>query len=168
MKYFKLLLLSLSLVFISAQGSEKAASSEDILHYIVERLPEYGILEMDDRGFVYVDVDDDYILRLVQFIKGEGFEEPPYFDAAGLHGAHITVMRPGELKCDEKIKEAGQTVYFNVKECQIVKPPHWTDVECIYIITVEAPYLDKLREKYGLPKLIYDFHITIGVKKSVA
>lgn len=122
---------------------------------------------MDSDNFVYVDVDDDYIHKLVEFIKADGFEEPPYFGGPNMHGAHITVMYPKEVKDYgiKQIEEEGMKIFFDLKSCKTVRPPNWPDIEWVYFITVDAPTLTKIRQKYGLPQREYEFHITIGVKR---
>jgi hypothetical protein len=140
-----------------------------ILNYIQNQLPHCGILKKTE-GFVYVDVDDEYIHRLITFIQEEGFEEPPYFGNADLVGAHISVMYGDEVKKYgiKEMQECGETIYFTPLECQIVHPPTWKEIDEVYLVVVEAPELDKIREKYGLPKRMYDFHITVGVKLKIA
>lgn len=158
--------LILVLVFISQSTFTEAPQDQEILHYSQTELPHMGIL-MNSGGFVYVNVDDEYIHHLVKFIEKEGFEEPPYF-GKDLVGAHITVMYPREIKeyGIEEIYETGTPISFQLKECQIVHPPNWKEIDKVYFITVEAPELDRIREKYRLPKREYDFHITIGVQRN--
>lgn len=117
-------------------------------------------------GFVYIDLDDEYVHKLTPFIQQEGFQEPPYFEEAGLVGAHITVIYPEEvIKYGIKeIEECGENISFVPKSCQVAYPPRWKGIDQVCFIVVEAPLLDEIREKYGLPKREYDFHITIGVK----
>ena len=117
-------------------------------------------------GFLYVDLDDNYIHSLVDFIRDQGFQEPPYFGEK-LIGAHITVAYPNEIR-NQIMEECGMPVSFTLRECQIVHPPRWKEVEEVYLIVVDAPMLDQLREKYGLSKRQYDCHITIGVKLKAA
>ena len=59
-------------------------------------------------------------------------------------------------------------ISFIPKKCQVVHPPGWKEVDQVYFIVVDAPWLDQIREKYGLPKSKYAFHITIGVKPKMA
>ncbi len=138
------------------------------LNYIQTHLPNYGVLK-ESAGFVYVDVDDEFIHQLVTFIQEDGFEEPPYFGNADLIGAHITVMYPDEVKNYGigEIQEAGEIIYFTPIECKVVHPPQWKEIDEVFFVVVEAPQLDQIRKKYGLPKREYDFHTTIGVKKSL-
>jgi len=68
----------------------------------------------------------------------------------------------------ERIQECGETIDFVPKECQVVHPPRWKAIDKVYFVVVEAPELDRIREKYGLLKRKYPFHITIGVKPKMA
>jgi len=142
-------------------------SSEKVLSFIFTNLPKHGTLLQDEKGMVYISIDNNYIHKLIEFIREEGFEIPPYF-GTGLHGAHITVVTVEEaaLHTVGTILEHGQRVRFEPKECQVVHPPAWAEGDLAYLITIEAPFLDELRQKYGLPKSRYDFHITIGVKRT--
>lgn len=154
--------LFLSLLFFA---SALCADCKQMLDYIFENLPEYGTLMQDRRGFVYVDIPNDFVHKLFPMIDEKGFVEPPYFGAPGLYGAHISVIYAKEANDNYiKIKETGQTIYFSPKACQVVKPSKWPDVDEVYIITVEAPALNKLRKRYGLREAAHPFHITIGVK----
>jgi hypothetical protein len=148
---------------------QNTASNAIVLTYIEQNLATCGVLKNSD-GFVYVDVKDEYILKLITLIKEHGFEPPPYFGEPGLVGAHISVIYPGEMKKDEveKIQEYGDIIYFTPKSCQIVHPKKWKEVDQVYLLVVEAPKLDRIREKYGLPKNLHDFHITIAVKPKLA
>lgn len=137
-------------------------ASHAILNYIEKNLPQYGTLKIS-RGFVYLDLDDEYIHKLNRFIQKEGFAEPPYFGFF-LVGAHISVMSAKETEKNgiKKVEECGQVISFIPQTCEIVHPHQLKDIDEVYIINVEAPQLERIREKYGLPK--HAFHITIGIK----
>lgn len=159
-KYFLPLLLALGQpAFSEAIGQDK------IIAYSEEQLSLSGMLKKQG-DFLYVDVEDAYIHDLIREIENEGFTEPPYFGSSDLVGAHITVMYPDEVKEHgiQDIEECGQTIGFSLKDCQLVSPPRWNEVESVYVLTVEAPALDALRAKYGLPEKRHAFHITIGIK----
>ena len=145
-----------------------APSCPAVLDYIQKNLPQSGVLKYSG-GFVYVDVDDEYIRALVKFIQKDGFVEPPYFGSPDAAGAHITVIYPEEITKYgvEKIDECGETIDFIPKKCQVVRPPQMQDIDEVYFIVVEAPELDLIRKKYDLPKREYDFHITTGVKPKI-
>ena len=165
MNLFIYLLASVLGIFHQTYPVIKSYHSDKILNFIFARLPKHGILRKDERGMVYVKVDNNYIHKLIEFIKQEGFEVPPYF-GEGLHGAHITVMTSEEslYYAIGQVKECGHLIRFEPKECKIVHPSTWAPGEWAYLITVEVPMLHQLREKYGLPESKYDFHITVGIK----
>lgn len=159
----------LLILLCSVAIAKEDPSCAPMLDYIQKNMQTSGTLR-NANGFVYVDVDDAYVHELIQFIQKEGFEEPPYFDGPGLVGAHITVVYPEEMKKYgvKSIEECGTSIYFTPRTCQIVHPPRWQEIDEVYFIVVDAPQLDNLRKKYGLPKREYDFHITIGVKPKAA
>ena len=166
MKLLNRTCLLLLLIFHPCAAQEIDASTA-VLDYAHSRLSPCGILK-DSSGFIYVDIDDAYIHELIPFIQKAGFVEPPYFGSEELVGAHITVVYPDEVKKYEigVMEECGKTIYFTPKACQIVNPPKWKDQ--IYLMVVEAPELDRIRKKYGLPKREYAFHITIGIRCKAA
>ena len=57
-----------------------------------------------------------------------------------------------------------QQISFTLKECQIVHPLRLKEIDEVYLITIESPELDTIRQELELPKKKYDFHITIGMK----
>ncbi len=156
-----LLLLSFGLLEAKAPGSDK------ISDYIFDHLDTIGTLEKDKYGFVYVKIDDDFIYKLYELIQDQGFKPPPYFGGVEMHGAHISVIYSGESDHYRigDIEEVGSKIKFSCKECEIVHPKNWHGVTDAYTITVDAPSLQKLRKKYGLPKAAHNFHITIGIKR---
>lgn len=150
--------------FISLSSIFYASPQSEIKSYIEHNLETCGTLEQTEKGFVYVKVSDEFIYSLQEMIIPEGFSPPPYFGEK-LVGAHITVIKADEALTD-KIEELGEKIFFEVIECQIVYPHHFDGVDAAYILTIESPELDAIREKYGLRKPIYPFHITIGIHKT--
>lgn len=160
-------LYAIALALSAHCHAQEAPAASLILEHIQQHLPRYGILKHLER-FVYVDIDDAYIHTLISFLQEEGFESPPYFGREDLIGAHITVIYPDELTCDvSHIEEYGDTIHFIPEKCSIIQPSDWQGVDAIYLVLVQAPALDRIREKYGLPMQRYPFHITLGVKPSI-
>ncbi len=126
-----------------------------------------GILKQKDNGYLYVDVSNDYIKYALPLIEAAGKLVPPshYTSKKGI-GAHISVMYENEQIINEiwEIKELGQEFNFTVKELRTVKLNNNQKMKKLWLIAVEAPELERLRESYGLsPKLKgHDFHITVG------
>lgn len=156
-------IISLILLLLNLR-SPAQESCPKLMDFVQTQLPHHGIIK-HSKGFVFVDVDDAYIHQLIPFIQEEGFVEPPYFGNADLVGAHITIIYPEEVKAYgiEAIEEEGEVIHFTPKKCKIVYHKR-NGMEAAYFIIVEAPELDQIREKYGLPKREYDLHITIGIK----
>lgn len=65
-----------------------------------------------------------------------------------------------------EIKELGQEFTFTVIELRTVKLNKDNKIKKLWLLAVDAPELEKLRESYGLsPRLKgHDFHITIGTQ----
>lgn len=168
MKFMKWCLLFLTTIYQSVLAQEISFFPQ-ILTYIENCLPLYGTL-VKTGDFIYLDVDDQYVYKLISFIEKDGFQAPPYFGSPDLVGAHITVIYPDEAKKYKikDIEEHGEKIYFSPKICQIVHPPQWEGIDEIFLVVVDSPELDKIRQKYGLPQKRYNFHITIGVKPKVA
>lgn len=135
------------------------ADAAEIIQVVEQQMPLSGELR-NCNGFIYLDVDDAYIHRLIDLIDLPGFEEPPYF-GDGLVGAHISIFYQDDGI--ENVEELGQTFTFVPKECITVKPGKWEGVEEVYCLRVESPELDQLRAKYGGSKSHHPLHITIAV-----
>lgn len=159
-------------VLISASLVAQAPNCNKIMQEIQRSLPRSGVLRQDLQRFVYVDLDTAYVDRLLPYIQKEGFDRPPYFgDSLGgkslgeLRGSRIAVIYPDESAIYNLtgLEEIGRTVPFKVKSCEtiFVGIPGY---ESAYILTVDSPYLDQLRQKYNLPAKRMDYHIVIGMK----
>jgi len=105
MRFWRHLSVFLITLFATCVAQEiPAPSCPVILNYIDKNLPHHGTLK-NSKGFVYVDLDDEYVHKLITFIQQDGFQEPPYFGDAALIGAHITVIYcAADKKLDRKTK----------------------------------------------------------------
>ena len=121
-------------------------------------------------NYVYLNISNNVVNGLVSLIDYEGVEKPPY-DLKSFNnvGAHISVIGTSEyedndLRC---IQEVGKEFNFTFKNIKSTNPDGWDEMKKVYFVQVKSPELEKLRKKYGLPKLIdgHEFHITIGVEK---
>src|SRR5262245_55038877 len=103
MKYFKALILAISLAIVgiapfsgwTVETSLDVVSSwQEVLNYAQENLPKEGQLIVKSDGFGYLKVDDDYIHTLFPMLglEEEGFKKPPYFRTEEAPGAHISVF----------------------------------------------------------------------------
>jgi len=139
---------------------------------VIEKVSEFkqkGTLKMKDNGYVYVKVDKDFIAETLPLIDAPGKIVPPshYKSKKGI-GAHISVIYENELIANEiwEIKELGEEFTFTVLEVRTVKLNRDNKLKKLWLIAVEAPELEKLRESYGLSSKLkgHDFHITLGTQ----
>jgi len=136
----------------------------------LKETPMKGELKQDDEGFVYIDINNDFIDGMYPLIDEDGAEKPPYFDKDGV-GAHVSVISPDELDEDNelKIEELGDDINFKIKEVYSTNPAGWDEMSKVWFVSIDAPDLKKIRKKYDLPETYkdkgHDFHITIGVQR---
>jgi hypothetical protein len=139
---------------------------------VIEKVIQFeqkGILKQKDNGYLYVEVSKDFIAQVLPLIEVPGRIVPPrhYTSKKGI-GAHISVMYENERIMNEiwEIKELGQEFSFKIKELRTVKLTKDNQVKKLWLIAVEAPELERLRESYGLSSKLkgHDFHITIGTQ----
>ncbi len=136
---------------------------ERILDYTCRTLPMCGILQQDRSGFVYVEVDYDYLCKLTGLIEYPGYRIP---DCCRGEGARIYVMSAAEAArySIPPLEEIGMVVHFNICTCKIVRAEHDPEIDSYYWLILESSELQNIRMKYELPEIPYPFHITIGVK----
>lgn len=136
---------------------------------VAKQFKAIGVLKQKDNGYLYVEVSNDYIGQLLPLIQAQGRLVPPrhYASKKGI-GAHISVMYENERIAQEiwNISEIGQTFSFTVKELRTVKLSRDGKMRKLWLIAVEAPALERLREKYGLTSRLkgHDFHITLATQ----
>lgn len=128
-----------------------------------------GKLLQTKNGFTYLDIPDSVVNALFALIDNNKIQKPPYdLKKYNSIGAHISVFDDKEISKNKlEIKEIGREFNFSLGELKSTKPEGWDEVDRVYFLNVYSPELEKLREKYGLPKLIKDheFHITIAIEK---
>lgn len=161
----RLFFLCLLFLFTVGYAEDKPKAHEKIIDVVFEQFDSVGILRQDGSGMVYVEIPDDYIYKLHPFIEEEGFELPTSLYGAHALGAHISVIYKGEAQNYHIgwIPERNSKIFFKVAGCKIV-PLNQEGYESACVLTILAPNLNKLRNRYGLPAMKYDFHITIGMK----
>lgn len=135
----------------------------------VQQFEAKGILKQKPNGYLYVEVSKDYIAEILPLIQAGGKIVPPrhYTSKKGI-GAHISVMYENEQIENEiwEIKELGQEYTFSVMQLRTVKLTNNGKLRKLWLLAVQAPELENLREKYGLASFLkgHDFHITIGTQ----
>ncbi len=139
----------------------------EILEYVSEALPLYGKLKVDDKGFVYLDLVNEYIYELLPFLETPGATTPPYFEANYNAGAHVSVILASEEHTPLNPDLFEEEIPFELTGCYFVEPENWLEMETVWFLTIDAPRLSEIRTTLGLsPKILdHEFHITIAVKK---
>lgn len=128
-----------------------------------------GKLKKTRDNFVYLDISNN-ILNGLYSMLGDDAEKPPY-NNKGFNsvGAHISVIGSNEYDDNEieKIEEIGDEFEFKTGKIYSVNPDGWKEMQSVWFMDIDSPALEKLRQKYGLPKLMsgHNFHISFAVKR---
>lgn len=142
--------------FVTVQDSEILATAA--------KVDAIGQLKLKGNGYVYLDVSNAYIDEVWKLLPVQGGFAPLSTKPKKL-GAHISVIHEDEMIKREiwNLAEAGEWFHFEIKELRYVKRKTAKGEQCLWLLAVDAPGLERLRTHYGLkPKMHYDFHITIG------
>ena len=136
----------------------------------VKKLPRYGFVSMNSTGYVFLDLNDDWIFNLEDLMTEYGFEIPPYFWGTEPTGAHITIVpRSYADRFDPKDVDIGKKVKFRVQKAAKFYPKRaWYGTEAGYFIWVKSNELLKIAKElaghdyvpsYGM------FHINVGTRR---
>ena len=126
------------------------------------KLNSTGTLHMTPTGLVFLKVDEAFVETAYPYFEKKGAEKPPFI-------AHIPVISEEETqKLQAKgFKELSQSFQFSVKDCIVIEPAYWSEMDKIWALSVESEELEQFREKYGLSSKLHsqDFIIVVGMKK---
>ncbi|MCB1112208.1 MAG: hypothetical protein H7A37_03430 [Chlamydiales bacterium] len=161
--YLTLFLLSLSM--LSAKVDYRVEDQPIALEEAVIVSSE-GILKQKENGFVYLDVSNDLINSVVPLLDYPGLLRPRPTASRSM-GAHISVFHENEEISPE---ELGSSFSFFVEEIRSFTLHTRDGLKKLWIIAVNSPELESLREKYDCPPKLkgYDFHITLGKQMPAA
>jgi hypothetical protein len=115
-----------------------------------------GILRQNERGHVYLDIDNQFILALLPYLTVQGLARPPYFNLfSSPDGAHIPIIPAREAYFQDiaSVSEIGREFSFELEGLYSVQPSSWPEVEEVWFFKVHCPELEQLRRKYFLPPL---------------
>jgi len=131
------------------------------LQNLADRVNNVAQLVLKGNGFVYLNVDNQYIDDIEKDLPVQG-EFKPISTKPRKMGAHISVIYEDEMISREiwNLEEAGEWFNFKVKELRYID----RGSHRLWVLAVEAPGLEHLRTKYGLKAKLqgHDFHITLG------
>ena len=123
-------------------------------------------------GWIVLDVPMALVRGAFDALHEPGVELPPPFSDYEDYKAHISVMRPEELKDIggiDKITERGHHFKYTLGPIKSVEPASWGEMSKVWFIQVKSPELQKLRKTYGLSGKPndgeFEFHITFAVRR---
>lgn len=156
-KIIFLFLLNYSVYAYAVDGLK--VHNPDLFKYVQEYMPKTGTLRITNKGFVYIDLDDNHVMQILKQLKDSRYAINRSFSNVG---SHISVMYEDESK-GKKIKEFGKKFSFTPLGFYTMV----MDDREYFMLAVDSPELAKLRQRYGLsPKLNgHTFHVTLGVRK---
>ena len=142
-------------------------TGQDILQ-LVSQLPREGYLARNPTGYIFLDLDDDWIFSVQDEMEKFGYEVPPYFFGPQAVGAHVSVV-PANLAKDHKegMVEVGKRVEFEVVRASTTFPiRYWYGTEAVFKIWVKSPELTRISKKiagsrYNPPG---GFNIVVGIR----
>ena len=141
-------------------------SGEDILQ-LVSHLPREGFLAKNPTGYVFLDLDDDWIFSVQEEMEKFGYEVPPYFAGPEAVGAHVTVVPANNAKNYKGMVEVGKKVEFEVVRASTTFPiRYWYGTEAVFKIWVKSPELSRISKEisgsgYNPPS---GFNIVVGIR----
>ena len=144
----------------------QSPSGEDILK-MVSKFPREGYLSKNPTGYIFLDVDDDWIFSVQEEMEEFGYEVPPYFAGPQAVGAHITVVPTNLAKKYKGMVEVGKKVKFEVVRAGPEFPiRYWYGIEAVYKIWVTSEELSQISKeiagnRYRPPG---GFNIVVGVR----
>lgn len=143
--------------------------SKDVLK-LVSHLPKVGYITRNFTGYVFLDLNDDWIESLESIMEKYGYQRPPYFYGAQGVGAHATILPAvyGKNHPDSDV-EVGRKIAFEISRAAPFYPRYGEyGSEAIYTIKIESPELDQVLKIFNEPeyKPGYGggFHIVVGVR----
>jgi hypothetical protein len=127
-----------------------------------------GTLHQNAKGFVYLDIDNRFILSLIPYLKAFGLVRAPYFNLLGPpEGAHVPVISSREASFHylDEIK-VDKEISFEIDGLYSAEPTFWEGVERVWFFQVNSPELEALRRKHFLLSRPagHPFHIAVAVK----
>jgi len=131
-----------------------------------------GTLYLAPTGFLMLSVPNALVRAAFSCLDAPGVELPPA-PKGGKFAAHITVMRPEEIRQiggADKITERGKSFAYGLGRIVEFVPRGWSDISRVWAFRVHSPELQRLRRTYGLSSLPnngkFDFHVTLAVRRS--
>jgi len=153
------------------RGPHPPSPSGNEVLKLTSDLPKEGYLARNPTGYIFLDLDDNWIFSVRFEMEKFGYEIPPYFLGAQAVGAHISVV-PADIANKYKYKkedvEIGKKIEFKVVRAGPSFPTRrWYGAEAVYKIWVKSAELDKVCMETAGPeyKPPGGFNIVVGVRR---
>lgn len=157
----KLLISLFLLVFSPLLGkSDYKIENQSIAMQEAILISGQGTLKQTENGFVYLDVPNEFITTIVPLLDYEGVLKSRSTSSCSI-GAHVTVFHE---KDEVTPDELGDMFAFEINEIRSFTFQTRDGLKKLWVIAVNSPELENLREKYGCSSKHkgYDYHITLG------
>jgi hypothetical protein len=140
---------------------------EQILEYVKENLPTWGIVKKREDGYIYAELANYYIYDPYTLLGQSYAQLPNYFDEPHNIGAHISLVLAEENPNDTI--QIPEKISFTITGLHCSCPRNLIDVKYLWYLTLTCKEIEALRQKHNLsPKILdQDFHITFAVEKKV-
>tara|TARA_A100001015_G_C14863786_1_gene661427 strand:- start:132 stop:728 length:597 start_codon:yes stop_codon:yes gene_type:complete len=138
-----------------------------ILEYVKENLPTWGIVKQREDGYIYAELPNYYIYDPYTLLNQNYAQLPNYFDENQPIGAHISLILPEENPTNSI--DIGEKIQFSIKDLHCSCPHNLPDIKYIWYLTVECDTIVKIRKDNDLPAKIFnqEYHITFAIEKKV-
>lgn len=128
-----------------------------------------GTLHQNQKGFIYLDIEDRFILSLIPYLKVLGLIKPPYFNLfTPPEGAHVPVISAHEAAFynSSNLAETGKEFSFEIEGLYSMEPTLWPEVEQVWFFKLHSPELEAFRKsRFLLPRPGgHSFHIAVAIK----
>lgn len=130
-----------------------------------------GRLYVSGSGWLLLSVPNGLVRAVFDTLAEPGVELPT---RDGILNAHISVMRPEELKRiggESRITERGHAYHYQIGKLVSGTPLGWENVSRVWALQVSSPELSALRRSYGLSALperngeTLPFHLTVAIRR---
>ena len=133
------------------RGPHPRSPSPETVLKAVEKLPKYGYIARNPTGYIFLDLDDDWIFSLQDLMEEFGYEIPPYFAGDQAVGAHATIV-PSSIGKKFKVGDIdiGRKVAFEVVKASPTYPTRrWYGSEAVYKIWIMSEELTDISKQLG-------------------
>ena len=150
-----------------SRGPHPASPPSGEVLMLLSDLPRTGHISRNpDTGYIYLDLDDDWIFNVSTLMESYGYETPPYFYGNGATGAHISLIPAavGKHYLEEDV-DVGKEISLTVIGASPLYPTYrFYGTESLYVVWVESEELEKYIERFNQRVGFKHFHIVIGVR----